>query len=280
MLALVLAIMISVQPHQVIEGRVLNASNGEPLSYVNIGVVGTRIGAVSDSAGYFELNAPAIKGAAVIRFSRVGFGHINFRFKELREQSKGSLIIEMQPLTIEMKELTIAGSRFKKRRKGTRSDNKLMVTGWGRNLVGGERGIRIKVDDNPLFLKQLNFHMVQNEFEEVLLRMNIREFKDDLPGSSLLKKDILITVTEKSGWVRYNLEEYNLVFDSDIVVSLQPVAHKGSCNESEVYCFVLSLSRMKWFSTSWFFYKWSAESEWQVMKNSSPGIYLDVLEDQ
>ena len=59
-------------------GKVITADeNGDivPLPYVNIGVVGTSRGAVSEWDGYFSF--VAIKGETV-RFSRVGYKTVNF----------------------------------------------------------------------------------------------------------------------------------------------------------------------------------------------------------
>jgi len=93
-----------------------------------------------------------------------------------------------------------------------------------------------------------------------------------------MNQDILVPVKTKSGWVDVNLEEYNLVFEEDVFVTLQPVRRSGNCEADEDYCFALSLGMFKFFSTNWLVYKMSSEAEWKVNKNWSPGIYLTVYE--
>lgn len=259
---------------QAINGQVVDDASGRPLAYVNIGIVGTYMGTVSDENGDFTLEVRNQLSDSRVRFSVIGYTPKVLLLQELKE---GIPTINLVKERVELPEISISKSKLKEKRKGTRATSKNIVTGWNAKLKGGEHGIRIKVDDKPVYVKSLYFHVANNGFEEVLLRVHFRKFEKDKPSQHIVNNDILVPVRVKSGWVRVNLEKYNLVFEEDVAVTLQPVQRKGVCVDTK-WCFHLSANMFELFSTSWLVYKMSSEAEWKVKKNWSPGIYLRVYE--
>lgn len=274
LLFLLASLPISV-PAQTVEGQVIDESTNVPVAYVNIGIIDTNIGTVSDTSGNFKFNLPNRLPDAKIRFSMIGYKPKLFTADELSGHFNE---VRMSPDTIKMEEVIVTQSALEKKRNGAEVASQVVVTGWGKDLKGGERGLRIKVGDDPIFIENLNFHLVNNPYEQVLMRINIRNFVNDTAGESLLNEDILFTLHQESGWVKINLEKYNLNFSDDIIVTLQPVEKVGKCTAKKDYCLVISLGRFKFFSTNWFFGKIASESKWIIKKNWSPGIYLTIYE--
>ncbi|MTI86865.1 MAG: carboxypeptidase-like regulatory domain-containing protein [Balneolaceae bacterium] len=273
---LLLFIQVGTVSSQSVEGHVIDKDTGQPLSYVNIGIMGTTAGTVSDENGNFILQYKNKLSQTRVRFSMIGYKSSVYTLEELEEQP---VKIKLEPEVYNLDEVVVSKSALKKRRIGTSTSSKIMVTGWSNNIRGGERGIRIKVDEKPVFLKNLNVHVVNNGYEEVLMRVHFRKFIDDSAGEHIVGRDILFPIRKKSGWIGIDLEAYDLVFEEDVVVTLQPVQKKGTCKENNDYCLVISLNRFKPFSTSWFFAKTSSESNWIIKKNWSPGIYFTAYEE-
>lgn len=88
------------QPLQ--KGKILDAANRQPLSFVNIAVKGTSYGTVSDIDGNFVIKN--IKIPAELQFSYVGYEN---KSKSLTQVSNEPLVIYLKPKTIDLPELTV-----------------------------------------------------------------------------------------------------------------------------------------------------------------------------
>ncbi len=84
-----------------IRGKVINTSTNAPISYTNIGLVGTLHGTASDSAGNFELKIPQDLVSKDIYFSAVGFTNRQFPVKSLFDKEFSVIKIEPQSYGIE-----------------------------------------------------------------------------------------------------------------------------------------------------------------------------------
>ena len=63
----------------VITGRVINDSNQEPLSDVNIIVVNENIGSATNDNGFFQLELPSEISSFMLEASAVGFSSMTIR---------------------------------------------------------------------------------------------------------------------------------------------------------------------------------------------------------
>ncbi|MCH2450388.1 MAG: carboxypeptidase-like regulatory domain-containing protein [Gracilimonas sp.] len=260
---------------QTVKGKVYTESTvQDPLAFVNIGIIGTTVGTVSDEEGYFTLPFRKEHLNKQVRFSIIGYKSKEYKLDNLLNQFNE---IKMEKDTVQLNKIVVTDFRLKKKDKGTKTSSKRIVTGWNRYILGGERGIRIKVGSKPISVKSLHFHVANNGFKKVLLRLHFRNFKDGVPFRHVVNSDIIIPVNIKSGWVNVDLEEYDLVFEEDVAVTLQPVHRTGECLEQE-NCFHLSLGMFRIFSPNWLVYKISSEADWEIKKIYSPGIYLSVYE--
>lgn len=57
----------------IVEGVVKEAGSGNPISYVNIGLIGENIGTVSNDAGKFKLTIPEANARDTVRISMLGY---------------------------------------------------------------------------------------------------------------------------------------------------------------------------------------------------------------
>jgi hypothetical protein len=258
-----------------ITGKIVQQDTNEPVSYVNIGVVRTHFGAVSDENGHFQITVPERLFADSLRFSIIGYYSRSFLISDLMDQE--DLIIELTEQSYTMESISVGALRLREKRVGHRATSKRIVTGWGGRPDGGERGIRIKVDDKPIYPKKLSFHIASSDLDKVLFRINFRSIENEIPAESLLSEDILIETDQKEGWVEVDLEPYNLSFSEDVAVILQPVRSWGECRGSG-HCLHLSASILQIFSPNWLYGKDGSEGDWVVSKNYSPAISLIVYQ--
>lgn len=84
-----------------IKGKVINTATNEPISYTNIGLVGTLHGTASDGEGNFELKIPHELADKNIYFSAVGFKNKQFPVKSLFGKEFNVIKIESQSYGID-----------------------------------------------------------------------------------------------------------------------------------------------------------------------------------
>jgi len=253
---------------QTVKGMVIDANSKEPLTYVNIGVVGTSLGTITNLHGNFSLNIGKTEEQEVVRFSMIGYESQELAVSDLNNEG----VIELLETPVLLDAVTVKPKKFIKKRVGTKSTSKLTVTGWYGVGKGYENGIKIKVK-NGVLLEILHFYIAKNDFDSVLLRMHIRKIVNDRPSEEMLTENILIPVSIESGWVDVDLKSYDLSYTQNFALTLEWLEAWGG---NETPNLLLSMSIVKGMIYS----KVASEANWIIWKNKSPGIYLDVLESK
>jgi TonB dependent receptor-like, beta-barrel/CarboxypepD_reg-like domain/TonB-dependent Receptor Plug Domain len=90
-----------------VKGKVTDGSN--PLSYVNITVINTRFGAVSDGEGYYEING-LLPGTYQLRFSSVGY-KTDTNNVQIKNGETLELNVLLKPISIELGDVEVTGSK-------------------------------------------------------------------------------------------------------------------------------------------------------------------------
>lgn len=91
---------------EVIKGKVVNEVTNEPVSYTNIGLENTLIGAASDAEGQFQLGIPKDMVDRNIYFSALGFKNDTFPVSNLF--TKEFTIIKLEPRSYDIENVDVA----------------------------------------------------------------------------------------------------------------------------------------------------------------------------
>lgn len=86
-----------------LHGEIIDAKTSEPISFVNIGIKGTRYGTASNSAGTFVLNVPEQHKNGVLQFSCIGFETRELPVHELLSQH----VVRLEPSVVPLDEVTV-----------------------------------------------------------------------------------------------------------------------------------------------------------------------------
>ena len=107
-LILVSSVFISLhaQDETVVSGRVLSKETGRPLHGVNIKVVDTHLGAVTDTSGCFKLLL--MSGRHVLTFSHIGYEINTQRIALKRGDGTISLNIQLKPKVIQVDPVSVS----------------------------------------------------------------------------------------------------------------------------------------------------------------------------
>jgi len=131
----------------VIEGRIYNESNNEPVPFASILIWGTNIGSVSDLNGKFLFTG--IKpGYVELRVSSIGFKDYISEQIQVTNANKVYIDIPLEEITIEIDEITIKASPFRKKEESPVSLQRIGIEEIEKN-PGGNRDISKVIQSFP-----------------------------------------------------------------------------------------------------------------------------------
>ena len=266
---------------QIISGHVFNASDDKPLEYVNLGIIDTPQGTVTNDKGEFSFDAKGQSSKAVVRISMIGFKAQTFSIEELAHKES---TIKLIPESIQLGEVTVKPYTGKLKKVGTtdytRHDG---LCGWGgiQRGKGYEIGTNIVLGTAPVLIRGLHLSLNRQSFESSLFRLHIRTIEHNLPSKELLTENILFQVTKSSGWVDIDLTKYNLVVDGDIALTIEWVNVSANdksklihINGKKEYCVLFNMKQKQ----GSIYTRWGSESKWIWKEGHSPAFYLTVQE--
>jgi len=97
----------------VVEGRVFNSTNNEPVSFASVAIWETNIGAISDSAGYFKFTGVK-PGYIEIRVSCIGFEPYVSEQIMVTNADKVYIAIKLKESAQAIQEIVVKSSPFRK----------------------------------------------------------------------------------------------------------------------------------------------------------------------
>jgi iron complex outermembrane receptor protein len=100
------------QTHTIVRGRATDASNKDPVPFVNIGLKNKAGGTFTDVNGYYKLEIP--KGDHVIVFSCIGYEKVE-RSISASEDKEIILDIMLNPIVQELSTVVVSGSKYEQK---------------------------------------------------------------------------------------------------------------------------------------------------------------------
>ncbi len=254
-----------------LRGMVVDAHTGEPIPYVNIGVVEKGIGTVSDEAGIFtlELDSERIGSNDIIQFSSLGYSPLDIPVAEKRLADTGFPKYAMSPQPEQLNEVVVtnAGMFTSEEKVGYESGDRRNFGYWKDNIaLGGELGTKIKVRKGLRRLDEFSFEILGNTSDSVLLRVNFyrTDGKQSYPGTNINRsgRNILCTINQNTAQVVIPLSEYDLFVKDDFVATLELVKVYGNREIG----LILAASTDRYTHS---YKKYASKDEWKILKNSA-----------
>ena len=223
-----------------IDGKIQNVENNEPIPFVNIGVFEKKVGTVSNDKGYFSLNLnETVNLTDTISFSIVGFKQKKILLSDF-DQNNNTILLE--PKVEELDEVVLSDNRQKIGIIGRNKEGRLsskFFSPFDKSVddnLSREKGMVFTLEHSSR-IQDVNFHVSLNEFKDVKLRLNFYTVENSLPDKLLNTEDIIINIKDGYlGWVKFDLEPYNIVLDKslkEVAVTLQWIASEKKSKDSE-----------------------------------------------
>lgn len=142
----------------------------------------------------------------------------------------------MQPVSYNINEVVIKPKKVVKIGTDTKS-KRITAYFYTKNALGGELASKIKVKNTPCQLNYLSFNIARNDFDSIVLRLNIYSILNNLPNKNQLTNNIIIPVSQMEGVITVDLKEHSIIIEDDIIVSLEILELFG---KEDGYCSISS----------------------------------------
>lgn len=246
--------------------------NHAPISYVNIGVLGTSIGTVSAPNGSFELYIDTLEARnQMVKLSHIGFEDQELSLGDLLRQSPVTIFMKSNSVELEMVEIN--ASKLISRTIGfqktdTRMNVYFSISKQPNQNLGASIGKKFKVKKEVVYLDTLGFFIRHNDFDTIRFRINIQELKQRKPADFVHQKEIIVELTgQKSGWIPVDLAPYKIVMQEDFVASVEWIysSKKGKYLQMPIAMPVVGSTH---------YYRYGSQNEWKVFRGMSSAIYI------
>lgn len=213
---------------QQIAGKVLNRKTNEPIAYVNIGIVGTPYGTISDPDGSFQLTVPASHESDSIIFSALGFTRVRFTFASFGAQPKTVLLDEV---STQLREIIISKNPPRRFELGNDAFNGGVLE-TDTAYAGAATALLINPGLNatkkgfsfPAYVDKAKLRIMKNNLAVMKFRVRLNEVSPNgTPGRDLLQESIVVASEARRGWLEFDLASTAVVVDKPFFVTFEQI---------------------------------------------------------
>lgn len=259
------------------KGRTVDAKSGEPVPFVNIGILDKGVGTVSDENGIFHLpleTSDYDKGDS-IQISCLGYETIRIPVSKIEFEYNEYPKLILNPAEISLDEVVVTNTALVpiKEYIGYQNNGSPSLGYWKDNVaLGGELATKIRTSKGPRQINSLEFEVWSNPSDSILVRINVYDSDGPLgrPFTNLNKsgKDILKTLKKGRGFKNVDLEPYNIYATDDFYISLELLKVYG---DSEIDL-VLAAANSDYGS----YRKYTSQDKWQKVSDTNMAYYLET----
>ncbi len=265
---------------QIIRGKIIDSVFNKPIVYVNISLINTHLGTITDEEGYFELEIPEKQKSGFLRIGAIGYEE---KIIKITDFTNNPETIRLNPKPIQLEEVVLDTPARNKRKVGTLKKDKKNICGWGGNQFGKGHEIGLQIDLGEEFVNVTSIHLYlyKLSFKTSLFRLHIRDLdQNGMPGKELLKENILLNFDKKSGWLNFDLKPYHIFLKGKVAVSIewlkasQPQEKKFTAVNGKKYLPNILLAAKN--NKGIFYIRKGIELPWKKIVNKTPVINLSV----
>ncbi|NML66982.1 carboxypeptidase-like regulatory domain-containing protein [Hymenobacter sp. RP-2-7] len=221
LLAFSLLLVATATLAQAISGRVTDARTGQPLPFVNIGVVGKALGTVSDEQGQYGLLFQESLAADTVRVSYLGYQPRLLTLRQLRAQPA----VALSPAAVALAEVRVQGKSrgWRDRTLGFSGNSTTSTLSLHPQDLGAETGAVIRLKHQPTKVLRANFNVAHNDAGLVTLRVNLYRLdaKGHPTSEKLLRRDVIVRTATPHGPISVDLTPDDLLLTEDFFLSLE-----------------------------------------------------------
>ena len=216
---------------QIVEGKIMDHSTKNPIAYVNIGILNSPIGTISNEDGTFSVRIPPTYTGDSLIFSMLGYERRAIQVRLLIDQRDFTIYLQEKPTTLET--VTIDGRQ--KKPKGYPLGNRYSKGGliYCDSVAAGS-AIALLIENKypsyhedlvfPVFAAEARLFINRNTMDsfKVRIRFLSKDEKTGLPGPDFFNQSIVVTSDIRHGWISFDLVPYQiLIRDSSFFLAFE-----------------------------------------------------------
>ncbi len=266
-------LLLTAQEEFVIKGKVLDEENTTTLAYVNIGIVGTSLGTISDINGAFDLYLKAgVDEEQIVRFSYLGYESKDYTIASLRLLNGKAINLNKTGITL--KTVEVRPDLLETKVIGHEKTSPSRVTNFSiskkpNQNLGAAIGRRFNIGKKASQLSEFKFYVGGNNFDTIRFRVNIYNIKNGRPNQLINQEQIITTlISHSKGWATVDLAPYQVFVKEDVIVAVEWIEHsqKGRVLQLPI--------TMPAFATH--YYKYGSQDKWKRFRGMSTAMVLTV----
>ncbi len=219
-------------------GVVYDSKSHESLPYVSIGVLNKGVGTVAQANGTFSITLPDEFNNDTLKFSMVGYKPLLFIVQQFKSKyAAGNIFIYMEEDMKYLSEVVIRPKNMKSVLLGNKYDKPTISAGFESDDLGSECGTVMRVKKGrTYYLKTAGFNIAKCEYDSILFRVNIYDFKDGRPGEILQSLPLYVKVIKDQKKILLDLTPYGITVENDFLLSLEWIMDLPDKRTSFMFC--------------------------------------------
>ncbi|GAB3638912.1 hypothetical protein GCM10027422_45030 [Hymenobacter arcticus] len=247
---------------QPITGRVTDARTGQPLPFVNIGVVGKALGTVSNEQGQYGLAFQESLANDTVRVSYLGYQPRLLTLRQLRAQPA----VALTAAAVALAEVRVAGTNTLRRTRtlGFDGDSETTtLTVSNAKDLGAEIGTIIHLKHAPSRVLNVKFNVAYNHGSDFAFRVNIYRLRANGKPSDdkLLRREVVVRTTPATskGPIIIDLTSDKLLLDDDFFLAVEWVAGSSAVTPHKDFAFSAGLG----YANNDIYYRAVSQDAWE-----------------
>ena len=239
--------MHNLYSQKIIRGKVIELQSNIPISFVNIGIVNSSIGTISNQDGTFIIKIPENRLGDTVTFSAIGYVRRQIPIGLLQENDIINIFLHQR--TEVLSEVII----FAKKEKRKNFDLGNRYYKGGLNLSPAEdatagASVALLIQNKypsynqkliyPVFLQNAKVRIADNTTGDFKIRVRLYDVDSltGLPANDMLNKSIVIESKIKKGWLNFDLSKYNLQVSGPFFIAFEWILEEDERNKlKEIY---------------------------------------------
>lgn len=244
---------------QVIKGGVTDSKTGQPLPYVNIGVMSKALGTVTNGQGQYQLAFQESLAADTVRISYLGYRTLKMPLRELNALPN----ILLSPTPVSLAEVQVSGKNAFRRARtlGFAGNSETTTLTINSKDLGAEIGTVINLKHKPTKVLTTNFNVAYNRVGKFTFRVNLyRLGADGKPtDEKLLHREIVVNTEVAKGPITIDLTPDNLILDEDFFLTVEWVGGANAAALQKGLAFSAGLG----YANNDIYYRAVSQDTWQ-----------------
>ena len=229
-----------------LKGIIVEQESKLPLAYTNVGIADQPFGTLTDSSGNFSMSINKENLSDTLLVSLTGYYTKRIAVNDFIATKDKTIRLTIK--FTELKEVIVTNKKQNTEIIGRQGDGKLVQLSVHNKTsadetIGSEMGMRIKTKRTGATLKNLNWYISANNFNQIKFRINVYSIKDGWPDTLICNKQIFASVGKfKTGWINIDLEPYAIAINGDFIITLQWVESNTGKKEKPITMLPVALT--------------------------------------